>query len=429
MKSEHGILPRKVARKPTVNHLVPKPKAHDESSPAAPGLWGGATGGNNETFAKPASPSPQPEGTDLSGDAFGTERTAGQGSEAEKLVLPSGQPGKRHRVNEIGTAGDPHSQNAAKTYHSSATESAGKVIRSAAGPSMLLPRRRRRRGEWGVKKSNVSFRWMLFTGLGVVGLVVGAVILNRPSAGGNARERSMFSQISPDETLTSSPNDDSGMMAMLLDGQDEAKRIFAKYATAESTGHFIGSVHRGEEMAELIGRNWEPLGLQPEWRPEDGAVWTVSEHEGLRYGTLAGRFPDFTPFNAIFRQGEDGLKMDWKATVGYSSADFGTLTKGLGDASEIRVWLSPADFHTYPLPEGTFRSFRLASPDGQENLWGYVKLGGELDTKLFAVFMPSEITGEARAQMPVILSLGRGPDESLPNQWMITKVVQLSWLE
>lgn len=416
VRSDHGVLPRKVARKPLVNHHTPKPKVHEDRF-HAPFVPAAAKRQQDEaTIENYDLPFPEAEGAyDGAGNS-------------DRVSIPAPQIGKRPRVNEIGAAGESVLQRASKKYTHADAESAGKTIQTPVKRRAMFARKRK--GEWGDAASRGSLRWIPYTGLGVVALVVVTVVLDRPAAPDmDLSEQSRFSQMKPEGTGSEIREEDSGMMGMLTDGHEEAKRIFANYATAASPADFMGSVHRAEEMAAFIETNWKPLGAKPGWKPDDKAVWSVRDHEGMRYGALEGSLPDFSTYRAFFRQDEAGLKMDWKATVGYCSSDFVTLKKGQGDAGEVRAVLSPADFHTFPLPEGAFRSFRLSSPDGEETLWGYVKTGGELDGKLVAQFLPSQITGEARTEIAVILSLARGPDESLPNQWMITSLVRLNWLD
>lgn len=428
LRSDHGVLPRKVARKPLVNDHSPKLKSQEHKgyaplgTPVAKGQVDKATIGMHDP------PSPVPEKTAPS-DTFREPASAFESAdESDKVSIPAPQAGRRLRVNEIGAAGEALHHRASKKYSHSYTETTGKRLRNPLKRREIFARKRK--GEWGDAGSRGSLRWMLYTGLGVIALVVVTVVLNRPSAPNNdLSEQSRFSQMKPEGGGSENREEDSGMMGLLTDGHEEAKRIFARYATATSPADFMGSVHRAEEMSEFIEQNWQPLGAKPGWKPDDKAVWSVRDHEGMRYGVLEGTLPDFSTYSAIYRQDEAGLKMDWKATVGYCSSDFVTLKKGQGDAGEVRAMLSPGDFHTFPLPEGAFRSFRLASPDGEQTLWGYVKTGGELDGKLVAQFLPSQITGEARSEIAVIVSLARGPDESLPNQWMITNLVRLNWLD
>lgn len=447
-RPDRGIPPRKESRKPHLNHHYSRQKRRDDSS-YSPLEQKQTLRDDEETLEKSEKPFRKPasktaikivnkaakqEVDRTSADSVAeplrnapatfTERAEGA---PERIVLPPSQGAKRLRVKEIGAAQEPAAQRVPKMYPNSDFKKVEKTAKNAA-----LPQRRFSRGEradWGEKGARGSLQWMLYTGIGVVALVVVAVVLSDPSGGNKSREKSMFSQLVPEETDAGAGGDDSDMMAMLTAGQEEAKGIFAKYATAKSTADFMGILHRPEEVSALVEERWEPLGVETGWKPDDQAVWMVMDQHGSRYGSLEGGLPNFSSFRAFFRQDGDALKMDWKATVGYCSSDFATLRKGQGDGSEVRAWLSPADFHTFPLPEGEFRAFRLGSPDGQDSLWGYAKVDGELDAKLIAQFMPSQITGEAQTEVAVVVSLERGPTESLPNQWMITNLVRLNWLD
>jgi hypothetical protein len=105
------------------------------------------------------------------------------------------------------------------------------------------------------------------------------------------------------------------------------------------------------------------------------------------------------------------------------------MKEGAGDGSEIRARISLSDFYTFALPEGKLRSFRLMSPDGNSNLWAYTDLNGELDQSLMKLFIPSQITGEAQSEVQVTLGLEPGPEDGLPNQWIVRDIISLTWLD
>lgn len=428
VKLNFGVLPGKAARKALVNHHFPKVKSDNDSVPAPRAPTVVKSQKDEITIERYGQPSPQTKVTAESATSPAPVSAYNVGGVSNKISMREPLAVKRPRVNEIGSAGETVFQRAAKKYTHTEAETTDVKIQTRKKRRAIFAHRRK--GEWGDAGSRGSLQWILYTGLGVIALVVVTVVLNRPSLSfKELREQSRFSQMKPDEAASETPEEDRAMMAMLTDGQEEAKRIFAKYATATSSADFVGSVHRGEEMAAFIEQNWKPLGAKSGWKPDDKAVWSVRDEESMRYGALEGSLPDFSTYRAFFRQEESGLKMDWKATVGYCTSDFATLKKGQGDGGEVRALLSPADFHTFVLPEGEFRSFRLSSPDGEETLWGYVKVGEEVDGKLVAEFVPSQITGEARTEIAVILGLARGPEESLPNQWMITNLIRLNWLD
>ena len=186
-------------------------------------------------------------------------------------------------------------------------------------------------------------------------------------------------------------------------------------------------VYNAEKNGEIIAGRWKPLGMVPEWKPDDNCRWIVIEEGGIGFGVLSGFLADSSGFRAVFRLEGDSMKMDWKATTVYCSADYSELKQGLGDGLEIRTILSPGDFHTFALSEDEYRCFRLLAPDRQETVWGYTRLNGADDVLLHSQFLPSQL-GQMRDEVPVLLVLERGRTESLPNQWMISKVVRLSWL-
>ena len=281
-----------------------------------------------------------------------------------------------------------------------------------------------------VRNSRVTLIWIVCGGALVIAIVLGAILLSGPSKDGSGLEKlSVYSDPNPEESQEGSEFNSGKSLDALINGEDQAKKIFARYATSKVVEDFIDMVYLPDRNRDLILKIWEPMGVGPGWKPGDNCTWTVKENGGVQYGILSGTLANFSGFTAIFRQEGDGMKMDWKATTGHSSADYSLLKKGEGDGAEIRAILSPGDFHTFTLPEGEFRCYRLTAPDREENIWAYAKLGGAIDEKLSSQFIPSQLTGEAIAEVPVVLVLVRGPAQSLPNQWVISKVTSLNWLD
>ena len=345
-----------------------------------------------------------------------------------RIELPPAKDGKRLRVHEIDPendplAGRPHRQ----------TPKVGSIASDDDDDEIGRQRRRfvrGERGDWGGKAGAGSVKWMILTGIGVLGLVVLAVVLSQtPDGKGNRRDQSFYSQLAPAEAEVQDDSDDLKSLEALTNSQDEAKSIFATFASAKTADELMAIVYEPERNRELIVGKWKPLGMKSGWMPGDDSIWTVRDRDGTRYAILDGLLSDFTNFSAFFRESADGLKLDWKATISYASADFGDLKKGEGDASEVRTWLSLADFYTFAFPEERYRSFRIMSPERNLNLWGYVAKASELDQKLQKLFLPSQITGESQSEIQVILRLGLGEEESLSNQWLIEDLVSLNWLD
>ena len=271
--------------------------------------------------------------------------------------------------------------------------------------------------------------WIISAGAVVIFIVVGAILLSRPAKPeSDAPKLTIFSDAKTDKTAKGEIKSDESLDT-LIDGEDRAKMIFAKYATAKELDDFIDIIYLPDKNRKLISNVWKPTGMASGWKPGENSNWAVMETGGVRYGVLTVVLANSTSFRAVLRQDGDAMKIDWKATTGYSSANYAELKHGKGDAVEIRAILSPGDFYTFSLPEGEFRCYRLTAPDRGENIWAYTKINSAYDAKLISQFVPSQLTGEAPTEIPVVMVLARGPAQSLPNQWIISDVVRLNWLD
>jgi hypothetical protein len=134
------------------------------------------------------------------------------GADAGNIGFPSSQGVKRTLVNKIG---DASTQRAAMIYPTS-TE-----IRNSARPRSLFSRRRK--GEWADESPRGSLIWILYTGAGVVAILVVAVYLNRSDTVKSKLEQFQFSQLIPNTGVLDSREDVSEIMTMLLDGKKEAE--------------------------------------------------------------------------------------------------------------------------------------------------------------------------------------------------------------
>ena len=344
-----------------------------------------------------------------------------------RLVSTPHRGNKHFRVNEINA---PHPDD---RWLSKTPPKISKKAGKTGFNSALMGRRRSKRknaGASSVKGFSLSFVWIVGAGAGVILIVVAAIFLSYVGrVGGAPGKQSSFGNITPERIQKEVGFKGGKALHSLINGEERAKEIFATYATSKSVGDFMGMAYKAEKNSEVIAGRWKPLGMVPEWKPDDNCTWIVMEEAGIEFGVLLGFLADSSEFRAVFRLEGDSMKMDWKATTGYSSADYSELKQGLGNGLEIRAILSPGDFHTFALSEDEYRCFTLLAPDRQEKVWGYTKLKRADDVLLHSQFLPGQLTGEMLGEISVLLVLERGSTESLPNQWIISKVVRLSWLD
>jgi len=344
------------------------------------------------------------------------------------LPVTSAPSSKRSRVNEISPQ-SPFEQRMQKTPHEVYKK------RLKWDPDRLHGRRRRGiRGEKAISSHannpHVTRNWIICAGALVIAIVVGAISLSVFSKDESEIAKvSIYKEIKQEVAQKESMSEREQLLSELFDGEDQAKKIFAKYATSRSVDDFIDTIYLSDKNRNLISKIWEPMDVEPGWEPNKFCTWTVDEDADAQFGILSGMLADLSGFTAIFRKEGDSMKMDWRATTAHSSADYSALMKGEGDTKEIRAILSPDDFHTFTLPEGVYRCYKLSSPNRMANIWAYTKLRSVIDQKLISQFTPGQLIGEVSSEIPVVLVLARGSAEFLPNQWIISKVVRLSWLD
>ena len=330
-------------------------------------------------------------------------------------------------VKEIGSQG--HAEKRMRKTPLTITRMAGK---RSYGEALRRKGASRRQGKTVLDAKSVRLTLALMVGAGavVIFIAVAATLRSRPSkVDQEPGKLSIFDDLT--DGVTDKGMESKGLESLdtLINAEEQARAIFATYATSKSVDDFIGMIYLPEKNRILLSNDWEPMGVEPGWKPGENCTWTVSEKEGVKYGILSGVLANLSAFNAVFRLDGGRIIMDWRATSGHGSANFAELKKGQGDGAEIRALLSVGNFHTFVLPEGQFRCYRLIAPDRNENVWAYTKLDGLNDKMLLSQFTPSELTGEALRAIPVVLVLMRGSSESLPNQWIISKVTRLSWLD
>ena len=267
--------------------------------------------------------------------------------------------------------------------------------------------------------------WILAMGLFVVVMVVSSLMM-LPSI--NARN---------------APRADSGRMILsvveekkiegleplteLLEQQPEALRIFRSYAQAAGIDEITPLLRNGQDLQETLRAHWKPLGFPKSWTPGADSSWDVLDLGDQAYGLLAGNLPDGSRFGAYFTKEDGRLLLDWKATVGFGTAFFTELRNGVGDGREIRGELSSSQYYNATCPETDYQCYSLTSPNRETTIWCYARRGETTEEALGLLFNRGIITGESKSVQKATLSLTRGPEGSMPNQWLIQELLHIDW--
>ncbi|MEO7101420.1 MAG: hypothetical protein ABI162_18865 [Luteolibacter sp.] len=301
-----------------------------------------------------------------------------------------------------------------------------KVVRSVVFHERLPEEKRPSEGrDWG-SAQKFSLRWILGTSVGVTALIILPLVLLPMINKSNAARTP-----SPDRvTKVIEEEKIEGMDAvnLLQSKQPEAEQIFSAYVKAQVSGEVLALLANADSVSENVRKNWHPQGVSNSWTPGKETTWQINKVNKHLYGILAGTLPDFSNFSAYFLNKDNHLLLDWKATSVFGTATFEELSKGQGDASEIRGLIQPSNFYTTTWPETEYNSFQFIGPAGVTSIWCYTKRNDPSDAALAEVFQAGEILNEAKSSQRVTLRLEHGAPGALPNQWLIGEMLHIEWI-
>jgi hypothetical protein len=281
--------------------------------------------------------------------------------------------------------------------------------------------------EWGrsQKASRQSILWFAGSGLAVCLVVVGALMMLPRINRSNAMEPR------PGQTelvIAKDTTDAAKPITEMLARQKEAERLYQAWLTATSRDDIPHLVRNPEAALARITDDALPKLAPQQAVPARGATWNALDKGGLVFGMLEGELPDHTAFGAYFVLVDGALRMDWQATTAHGSADFATLARGGGDAAEIRGWIKPADFYTLAFPEERYQSYQLLSPDQSSSLWVYTRREDPAHHLLSGEFDGGAILSGTPQPGKFTLRLEAGPEDALPNQWLIVELLHKDWI-
>jgi hypothetical protein len=280
--------------------------------------------------------------------------------------------------------------------------------------------------EWG-ERSATHAAWWLCAAVGVVAVVLILAVC----------ALQWLSEFTPDvnpigmSTLHIEPRTVDAReerIADLLGRKEEARVLFSRFLGATSSEELRGLCRAASE-----GETGMPVPLPRAAGSSVPAVpahakWQVHTDMDPVYGVLSGYFADDTPFQAFFVLEHGRLRLDWKATTGYSTAPFSQLVAGTGDGSEIRVWVEPSFYYSTVFPESAYHCYRFYRMIDDPACWGYVSRGSDAEKTLRRIFPKGGIVATTTKPKMVILKLNRPSDGAQPNQWSITDVLHSEWI-
>lgn len=279
--------------------------------------------------------------------------------------------------------------------------------------------------DWGKPKKH-ALRWILGASFGVISMIIGAMILlpliNKSNAQRTAIGPTGLEPVEPTAILT-----DQALEELILK-QAEAEQIFRFFACQSIVDDILPVIRNSESVEHLIRSHHQPGSLTKDWLPPEDTTWNVFYVDGLPFGVMEGKLPDYSGFTAYLTLTNDTLLLDWRATTGYGTATFDELSRNQGDSSEIRGWISPTVFYSTTFPEGEYQSYRFVSPDKGTSIWCYVSKSDPAAKSIGKLFQSGTILANTTDPKKVTLQLTRGPSGALLNQWLIEDLHHNDWI-
>jgi hypothetical protein len=255
--------------------------------------------------------------------------------------------------------------------------------------------------------------WILIGGSGFLVLAVAALFFAMRANDVEAPPVPTF------ENLTAAPVVNAPVFseaAFLAEAEPLAKR----FLNAETIDELLPIVRHPEITGQRLRAlhpdgKLEPAGLSSfnlngELIPA-GSGYTVQVRTGEYAEKTMALFPS-----------PSGVKIDWESWSGWSEMPWADFIKTRpSEAKLFRVMLGPVDYYNFNFTDDIkWRSYRLASPDGEHSLYAYVEAGSVLDGRL----RPSP----DMEQIPLTLSLKYPPDSQSPDQVLVDKWHADGWV-
>ncbi len=207
-----------------------------------------------------------------------------------------------------------------------------------------------------------------------------------------------------------------------------------------------------------------PIKIDPFIENENELNWDVHHIEKTAYLVLVAKDKDFMPVRIYFVRVGDKLKIDWEASTAWSEASFkdllragkklsATITKEQREAGVVEsISLRPKtkidqliedknkwfilrsmirkkdEFYAGPYNDKEYSSYFLLSSDIMKSVWGYVRLGSDLDQELRKILDYGRFVVSLKKDIRVTLKVKLGKKGAFPNQLEIVGLKHLEWV-
>lgn len=276
-------------------------------------------------------------------------------------------------------------------------------------------------------------KWMLIFGGGVILAIIAAVVLSsfiEMDRGEVVTESEI--ELGPIDYFEGTPEQWFRQREASLPRQ--AVELLKAYRSAPNKEAKSKFVRDPEGYLKKEGQ-WGKV-LTPRLDNLRSQYWKVLSNENMACFVLLTHDEEFLPTKIFFVQKGGALKLDWEASVVWSSYTFegakaaiaakeGELDKGILMRCLLR---RKNEFYAGPYNDQEHSAYMVSSSDKNHYFWAYVKRGSDLDTKLRAQLNHGSFIVNLKQDIPVTLRLKRGKKGALPVQLEVMELMHPEWV-
>ena len=158
--------------------------------------------------------------------------------------------------------------------------------------------------------------------------------------------------------------------------------------------------------------------------------WEYGEAGDTGYMWISGRRADHSPFRAYFVKTDEGLKLDWDATVAWCQVPVNDLVvRAPKRATLMRVWLGKQPDYDAEIGRGSLYSWYLVLGEDKEHfVWAYAPAGSRTDLEIKGLLNYGRIIMARKNEVRVTMRLVKPTLGFRDNEFEIAELLTAEWV-
>lgn len=291
---------------------------------------------------------------------------------------------------------------------------------------------------WGnTRQRRRGAKWILLVvvlvGLPLVALIVSMSISGRQGTGGNPVAgvgSGMFDMPDGPGLAYDPTTPEAWFYENSVEAFDESMRVLSEINELEDPAAMEGFLRDAELTLPVVKQEW--TGKESAFFVDDPRrlAWEFGGAGDTGFMAVSGRLENHKKFRAYFVKTDDGLKMDWKATMAWSEIPVGELVaQAPKQPTLVRCWVGKQpDYDMFEGHGSLYSWYQILDPTKEEFVWAHVPAGSKRDVQLKELLNYGMIVMQRRDEVRVILRIVKPTLGFRETEFEILEVVTEDWV-